>query len=98
MTAWVPASDIPQLAGLMAARRRPGRRGRANVIARHWRALARGIVIVSLIALACVGAIVGVPHLYMTYRSAPPDPSPPENVPTAPVGRQPPASPAPDRV
>jgi hypothetical protein len=98
MSAWVPASDIPQLVGLMAARRRPGRRGRSNVVVRHWRALARGIATVSVIALAGVGAIVGVPHLYMTYRSAPPDPLPQEKAPAAPVEPERPAPPAPSRI
>ena len=89
MSAWVPASDIPQLVELMAPSRKATRSREAarpgRVKRRPWRALA---VIMSVVVLLGVGVMIG---LHMAERGASPDIA----IPAAPVEPQQRAAPEP---
>ena len=91
MSAWVPAANIPELAALMAPSRAAPRTGRQSFIARHPIVIA--VIIVCLIALAGVGAIIGIFYLRDPDREAIPDAPPPQKTTAAPVEPQQPAPP-----
>ena len=96
MSAWVPASNIPQLVALMAPARRAARPSRRNSAARIWIL----VFLVGILVLAGIGAAIVIPHL---RRAAPPAvtevppqhetpaavPAPPEPAPPEPTPQQP---------
>lgn len=94
MSAWVPASNIPQLVELMAPPRKTARSHDAarptRIEPRPWRALA---IIASIVALVSAGVMIG---LYVAGRGAPPEiaaPSapaePPQTAPALPAPKEP---------
>ncbi len=93
MSAWVPASDIPQLVELMAPARAAARPSRRNSVAKLWiTVFAAGIL-----ALVGIGAMIVIPHLYTAGEPAVAE-APPEDEPPAATSEAPPAPPQPSRL
>jgi ferric-dicitrate binding protein FerR (iron transport regulator) len=75
MSAWVPAGDIPQLVELMAPARAATRPSRRNSAAKLWIT----VFAVGFFALAGIGAMIVIPHLYTArhrLRTSHPPPHP----------------------